>query len=199
MNLESYQTLFMLITIGLAFVAVSPLLDVVGPLGDDSEKFSELWLLGFDNVTEEYPYQIGVNEEYEVTFGVGNHMGSSQYYMVYLKLSNSTEFLPDIEGSVASSLVPLCEFRFFVGDGEASETVVAFGIENIVVNNDVLYVEDAFVDGAVFPVDVSVTWDSKKEGYPVQLFFELWRYDSVTESFRFDDLYVSMWLNVRSS
>ena len=195
MNLEEYRVLFLVVTLGCALVAVSPVVGLVVPQGG-SERFSEFWLLGPDHMAEGYPFVVGVGEVYSVFVGVGNHMGGSEYYMVYVKFSNGTEFLPDIDGGVASSLSPLYEFRFFVGDGEVWESPVAFGFEGVVVEGDVLVVGDVVINGVSFPVDVSVVWDSEREGYFFELFFELWRYDIEYDRFRFDDRFVGLWLNM---
>lgn len=196
MNLEDYRTLFLVVTLGLALVAASPVLGVVVPFGGGSERFSEFWLLGPDHMAEGYPFNVRAGEEYSVFVGVGNHMGGSEYYRVYVKLGNGTEFLPDIDGGVPSSLSPLYEFRFFVGDGGVWESAVTFGFEDVDVEGDVLVVGDIVIDGVSFPVGVSAVWDAEKEGYFFVLFFELWRYDVEYDSFKFDDRFVGLWLNM---
>jgi hypothetical protein len=197
-NLEEYRTLFMVATLGLALVAASPALGVVLPeVG--SERFSEFWLLGPDHMAEGYPFSVGAGEEYSVFVGVGNHMGCSKYYRVYVKLGNGSEFLPDIDGGVPSSLSPVYEYRFFVGDSEVWESAVTFGFEDVAVEGDVLSVGKVVLDGEGFPVDASVVWDSEKGGYFLVLFFELWRYDVEYDLFRFDDRFVGLWLNITAS
>jgi len=199
MNLEEYRTMFVVVTLVLALVAVSPLLSVVVPFGGGSERFSELWLLGSDHMTESYPFDVAVGEEYCVFVGVGNHMGGSEYYKVYVKFRNSTESLPDIHKSMPSSLDSLCEFRFFVGEGEVWEMPVIFGFEDVVVVGDLLSVGNVVINGVSFPVGASAVWDSENEGYFFELFFELWHYDVVSHSFRFDDNFVGLWLNITGS
>jgi hypothetical protein len=194
-NLEDYRTLFMVATLGLALVAASPALGLVLP-ETGSERFSEFWLLGPDHMAEGYPFSVAAGEEYSVFVGVGNHMGSSEYYRVYVKLGNGTEFLPDIEGGVPSLLPPVYEYRFFVvGDG-VWESAVTFGFEDVAVKGDVLVVGNVIVDGVASPVGASAVWDAEREGYFFELFFELWRYDVEYDRFRFDDRFVGLWLNM---
>jgi hypothetical protein len=195
-NLEEYRTLFMVATIVLALVAVSPVLGVVVPFGGGSERFSEFWLLGPDHMAEGYPFNVRAGEEYSVFVGVGNHMGCSEYYRVYVKLGNGSDFLPDIDGGVPSSLPALYEYRFFVGDSEVWESAVTFGFEGVVVDGDVLSVGNVIVDGVAFPVGASAVWDTERGGYFFVLFFELWRYDVEYDSFKFDDRFVGLWLNM---
>jgi hypothetical protein len=199
MNLEEYRTLFLVVTLVLVLVAVSPVLSVVVPFGGGSESFSELWLLGPNHMAEGYPSNVSDGEEYSVFVGVGNHMGCSEYYRVYVKIGTGSEVLPDIDGGVPSSLSSLYEYRFFVADGGVWESAVSFGFEDVVVEGDVLSVGEVVVDGVSFPVDVSAVWDAEKEGYFFVLFFELWRYDGEYNSFRFDDRFVGLWLNLKTS
>jgi hypothetical protein len=197
-NLEEYHTLFLVVTLGLILVAASPMLSLVVP-EVSSERFSEFWLLGPDHMADGYPFSVGVGEEYTAFVGVANHMSASEYYIVYVKFGNGTEYLTDVDGGMASSLSPLYEFRFFVGDGEAWESSVTFGFEDVVVEDDVLSVGEIVVDGVSFPVDVSAVWESEDNGYFLHLFFELWRYDNELDGFRFDDRFVGLWLNMTGS
>ena len=117
MSLEDYRVLFIVSTLGLALVAASPALSVAVPFRGGYERFSELWLLDPGHMAEDYPFDVAVGEVYSVFVGVGNHMDCSEYYVVYMKFRNGTQPLPNINNSIASPLPPLCEFRFFVGDG----------------------------------------------------------------------------------
>jgi len=198
-KLEEIHTLFMVATLVVVLVVASPALGVIVPFGGGSERFSELWLLGPGHMAEGYPFDVGVGEEYSVFVGVGNHMGGSEYYRVCVKFGNGTEYLPDIDGGVPSVLSPLYEWQFFVGDGEAWESAVTFGFEDVVGNGDFLVVGDVTVNGVRFPVDVSAVWDSEDSGYFFVLFFELWRYDVEYDLFRFDNRFVGLWLNMTAS
>ena len=76
---------------------------------------------------------------------------------------------------------------------------MSFGFGDVVVEGDSLSVGEVVVDGVTFPVDVFAVWDSEREGYFFQLFFELWRYDVDSRSFSFDDRFVGLWLNMTAS
>lgn len=196
MNLEQYRTLFIVVTLGLALVAASPVIGFVVPFGSGSERFSEFWLLGPDHMAEGYPFNVGAGEDYMVFVGVANHMGSSEYYMISVKFCNSNQFLSDITGFVPSSLPPLYHYHFFIGEGEVWESPVTFGFQDVSVDGDVLFVDNLVVDGVVFPVDASVIWDSEADGFMFQLFFELWQYDVESHSFDFSGQVVGIWLNM---
>jgi uncharacterized membrane protein len=195
-NLDDYRTLFMVVTLGLALIAASPALALVVPFGGGSESFSEFWLLGPNHAAEDYPFNVSAGEMYSVFVGVGNHMGSSEYYRVYVKFRNSTQSLPDSKSGVPSSLSPVYEYQFFVGADEVWESPISFGFGDMVVEGDVLSVGEIVVDGGAFSVDVFAVWDSEREGYFFQLFFELWRYDLDSRSFKFGGRFVGLWLNM---
>ena len=196
MNLEDYRTLFVVVTLGLTLVAASPTLALVMPFGGSSERFSEFWLLDPNHAAEDYPFNVSAGEMYSVFVGVGNQMGSSEYYKVYVKLRNGTQSVPDGNNSVPDSLSPVYEYRFFVGVDEAWESPASFGFGDVVVEGDVLSVGEVVVNGVTSRVDVFAVWDSEREGYFFQLFFELWHYDVGSRDFRFDGQFVGLWLNM---
>ena len=199
MDLEEYRTLFMVATLVLALVAASPVLSVFVPFQSGSERFSKLWLLGLGHMVEDYPFNVTVGEVYSVFVGVGNHMGSSEYYVVYVKFRNRTQSLPDVSGSLPSSLPPLYEFRFFVADGEAWESPVTFAFQDVSFQDDSVFVGDVSINGVAFPVDASAVWSSENIGFNFQLFFELWRYDKTSQSFQFHNRFVGLLLNATIS
>ena len=198
MNLEEFRTLFIVAILVVALVVASPALAIFLPeVG--SERFSEFWLLNSEHMADDFPYDVGVDEMYNVFIGIGNHMGGSEYYLVYLKFGNVTQGFPDIDGGVASSLEPLYEYRLFVDDGDSWESSLTFGFEDVFVQDDFLVVGNVVVNGVSFPVDASALVAAEGGGFFFQLFFELWRYDLVSESFRFDDRFVGLQLNMIAS
>jgi hypothetical protein len=198
-DLEDYRVLFFVGTLGLALVAASPALSVAVPFRGDYERFSEFWLLGPGHMAEDYPFDVAVGEAYSVFVGVGNHMGCSEYYVVYVKFRNGTQSLPDIDNSMPSPLPPLCEFRFFVADGDGWESPLTFAFQDVSFEDDSVYVGVVTVNGVAFSVRSFSFWDSENSGFYFQLFFELWRYDVASQGFRFHNRFVGIWLNMTAS
>jgi hypothetical protein len=198
-KLEDIQILFFVATLGCALIVASPALGVLVPLDGSQERFSELWLLGPGHMAEDYPFNVIEGEDYRVFVGVENNMGGSKYCMISVKLGNGSMYLPDIDGGMASSLHPVYEEKFFVGDGRVWEWNLSFCFEDVVFEDEVLYVGEVVVDGVSFPVDASVDWNSEKNGYFLVLFFELWWYDVEYELFKFDNRFVGLWLNMTIS
>ena len=198
MNLESYRALFLVLTIGLALAIASPAIAEILPQRNP-ELFSELWLLGPDHKAEGYPFNVSAGEDYGVFVGVGNQMTETEYYMVYVKLCNTTDPSLDVNASIPSSCEPLYEYKSFIGSGKTWETYVTFRFEDVVVAGDVLSVGNFVINDTTFPIGVSTTWNSDGKGFIFELSFELWLYDVVNDSFQFDDRFVSLFLNMTNS
>lgn len=199
MNLEEYRMLFAAVGLVLIAGAALPGLSVLLQL-PSGERFSELWLLGPERMAEGYPYNVEAGQSQgPVYLGVGNHMGCSEYYMVYVKFRNQTQPLPNVTACEPSPLPPLYEFRFFLGDGEVWETPLTFKILELSVMNDSLSVGEMAINDETFSVDCHSRWDSEYEGFFCQLFFELWLYDMASASFRFHNRFVGIWLKISSS
>ena len=195
MNLEGYRTVFATGSLVLILIAGAPSLGLIMAFPGGSERFSELWLLGPAHMAEGYPFNVGVGEKYSVFVGVGNHMGSSAYYMVYVKFRNQSQPLPNATASEPSPLPPIYVFQFFVADGETWESLLVFEILDASVQGDSMFVGDVSINDMVFSVNSSSTWDQENNGFYYQLFFELWLYNMSSSSFQFHDRFVGIWLN----
>jgi len=198
-HIEEYRTLFVVGSLVLMLVAVAPTLSLFIRIPSGSERFSELWLLGPEHTAENYPFNVSVNEQYRLFVGVGNHLGSSSYYMVYVKFRNQTQQLPNSTTSEPSSLPPLYEFRFALSDGEVWKAPLTFTIENVLLQQNFSLVQNVSINGIAFPVNCTSTWDSDKNGFYYQMFFELWLYNMTSSSFQYHNRFVGLWLNMTVS
>jgi len=173
------------------FLAAAPASAMYIHLPSGSESFSELWLLGPSRKAEGYPFNVGVDKTYSIDLGVGNHLGHSAYYMIEVKLRNQTQPLPNSSTSAPSSLNSTYEFQFFLADGKTWETVVSF-----VLQGTPGFVNNISVNDNSFPVDLPSMWDHGRNGYYYQLFFELWLYNTASQSFQFHNRFIGIWLNM---
>jgi hypothetical protein len=196
MDIKEYRTLFVVVTLVLALVAASPALSVVVPFQVASERFSEIWLLGPGHMAEDYPFNVVADESYLVYVGVGNHMGSSAYYMIYVKFRNQTEVLPNATAGTPSPVPPLYEYRVFVEDGETWEAPLSFSFSGVSFFENRSLVESFTVNDGVFEVDKLAFWDSENNGFYYQVFVELWIYRAESNGFEFHNRFVGLWLNM---
>jgi len=196
MDLEDYRTVFAVGSLILMLVGASPILSVVIPVSQSGERFSELWVLGPTHVAENYPFNVSIGEEQRVFVGVGNHMGRSAYYLVYVKFRNQTQEGPDSASFSQSPLAPLYEFRFVIADGEKWEQHVFFSIIKASNNESLSNISELLIDNSAFEVNYLATWDSVNRGFYYQLFFELWMYDESVSNFQYQNHFVGLWLNI---
>jgi len=195
LKLEDYRTVFASVGLIGVLLFASPTLGLVLHL-PGGEKFSELWVLGPGHMAEDYPFNVTAGVNYLVYVGVGNHMGSSTYYVVYVKFRNETEPLPNVTTGAPSVLAPLYEYRVFLEDNSSSEVSLTFSFSNVSFSDGQSTVESLTINGVRFVVDKSVSWDAVNSGYFYQLFMELWIYDPASDGFSFHNRFVSRWLNM---
>jgi len=197
MNLEECKSVFAVTVLGLTLVAAFPTVSMVLPFPSGGERFSELWLLGPDHMAEGYPFNVrGGEVQGPIYVGVSNHMGSSEYYVVYVKFRNQTQPLPNATASEPSPLLPLYEFQFFLADGETWETPLFFTVEDVLFQDDTVSTSRISINDVVSSVNASTKWDSGYSGFYYQLFFELWLYSRDLQTFQFHDRFVGIWLNM---
>jgi len=189
-NLEDYRVVFAVSGLILILVASAPTLSLVLPFSG-GECFSELWILGPNHMAEDYPFNVVNDTVYNVFLGIGNHMGSSAYYMVYVKFRNQSEPLPNATAGTHSPLNATAEYRIFLQGGESWEAPLTFSF----LGNQSL-IQSLIVNNVEFAVNETALWDGENNGYYYQLFLELWIYDAESDAFQYHNRFVGIWLNM---
>ena len=198
LSLNDFRTLFVVSGLVGVLVLSSPAWSIFIP-PRPSERFSELYVLGPNRMAEDYPFNVKENETYTVYLGVGNHMGSSAYYVLYVKFRNQTEPLPNSTAEAPSPLPPLYEYRVAIPDGGVWEAPLTFSFPRVSRFEDKCLVEAITINGVTFNVDRMTVWDVNASGYYYQLFVELWIYDQGDGAFKFHNRFVGLWLNATAS
>ncbi len=195
LKLEDYRAIFA--TAGLIGVLLfaSPTLSVTIHL-PGGEKFSELWILGPEHMAENYPFNVSAGESYLVYVGVGNHMGSSVSYVLYVKLRNQTEPLPNATAETPSALPPLYEYRAFLQDGKSWEAPLAFSFSGVSHFQNQTLVRSLIINNITYAVEKTSLWDGENSGYYYQLFVELWTHEVESGVLQFHNRFVGIWLNM---
>jgi uncharacterized membrane protein len=196
LNIDDFRKIFFVCSIFLLFFAILPIFQLVFPFYVE-EAFSEISILGSNQMAEDYPFNIISNQEERVFIQVNNHMNKSVYYQVLIKFRNQTQSFP--QDSNPSLLDPLYEYRFFLLDGETWEEEVNFDFLEIEFVNDYVQVNRLLLNNIVLDLNSSSVWDSTNNGFYFQLFFELWSFDPDLYDFAFYDRgFVGLWLNMTS-
>ena len=195
MKLEDYKLVFVAVgLIGVLLIASPAIAGAIRLPG--GEAFSELYLLGPDHMAENYPYNIAVGQNYSVYVDVANQLGSSAYYVLYVKLGNATDQLPNATLGTPSILQPLYEYRFSVQDGVNWESPVNFSVSSASISGINSQINTLQINNVPFNVDKSAMWNSNSTTFRYQLFFELWIYNVQTGSVEFNSRFVDLQLNL---
>jgi uncharacterized membrane protein len=195
MKLASYKLVFVAVgLIGVLLIATPALADFIRLPG--GEKFSELYLLGPNQMVENYPFNIVAGQNYSIYVGVGNQLGSSAYYVLYVKLGNQTDLLPNDTLGTASSLQPLYEYRLSLQNGANWESLLNFSVSSASITENNSQIDILQINGVAFNVDKAAVWDSNTATFTYRLLFELWIYDAQTGSVEFNNRFVNLELNL---
>jgi hypothetical protein len=202
MNLEEYRTVFVVGSLVLMLVAVAPALSLSIAFPGESERLSELWLLGPNRMAEDYPFNVTAGEEYSVFLGIRNRLGYCAYYVVQVKFRNQSQPAPSsfgpIEERVPSNLSSLFGVRVFVADEEIWEAPLTFSFD-YGFNESLMRVEFSSLNVNGVTVDLAgqtITWDAVNSEFRGFLFFEVWLYNAEVDDFGYHGRFVSLRLNM---
>ncbi len=193
-NIQTYKKATITVSFILVLVATYPLISLFISLPRTNERFTELWILDSDHRTENYPFNITVNAENKVYVSVKNHMGEPAYYVIYVKFCNSTQSEPTREKP--SSMSHLYEYRFVLNDEEMWEVPFTFMVHSALIDENNCTIEALSLNGKVFNVSCTSTWDNQRRGFFYRLFFELWIYNASQGSIEYHNRFVRLWLNM---
>ncbi|MCW4000696.1 MAG: DUF1616 domain-containing protein [Candidatus Bathyarchaeota archaeon] len=180
--------------IGTLLIAALPVISVISfPNG---ESFSELYLLGPEQLAQNYPSNITIGQNYMIYANVVNHLKSAGYYVLYVKFQNGTALLPDIVNKTPSQVAPVLEYRFLIPDGGKWSSPFTFSVSNASIAGNQSIVNRLTINGLTFNVDVPSVWDTNSTSFPHRLIFELWLYNSSSGYVQYHNRYVDLKLNL---
>lgn len=164
----------------------------------EEKYFSEIYLLGPEQMAQNYPFNIIPNQNYSVYLGVGNHLGATTYYIVNVMLLNNEQMFPESYSEISSSIETLYRCRFLIQNDERFEYPLIFSIANVSIYENKLKVGNLFINGIDYPVNITTLWDSKDSTFEYRLIFELWKFNSNNWLIQSDGTWVSLRLNATS-
>jgi hypothetical protein len=198
MRFEGYKLVFVAVgLIGILLIASPVLADFIHAPAD--EQFSEIYLLGPDNTASNYPFNIAVGQNYLIYVGVGNHLSSSAYYVLYVKLQNQTDLLPNVAKKEPSPVQSLYEYRFFVQNGRTGENPLSFSVSQASTKANQSLIKKISINHDLVEVNKIATWDSNSTTYSYTLLVELWVFNSQSNLIEYNDRFVSLRLNFTSN
>lgn len=196
MKLNDWLLIFLAVgLIGILLIASPAIASLIRlPSG---EEYSELYLLGPQNMADNYPFDVVANQNYSVYVTVANHVGSAVYYVLYLKFGNLTDTLPN--SLLESPLSSLYEYRFSLLDGGYWENLVTFSFSNSSISGDYSQIDNLCINGLTLSVEKPSLWDSNNTTFGYRLVFELWVFNSNSDVVSYNDRFVDLQLNLTST
>ncbi|MCW4016293.1 MAG: DUF1616 domain-containing protein [Candidatus Bathyarchaeota archaeon] len=196
MRYKNYTTVILVVIFVLSLFVLSPVLQrfLVLP---QTEFFTELWLLGPEHNGETYPFNITLNEDYNVFLGVGNLLGTDSDYMIKVKFRNITQSAADSLTESSSSLPSLYDITFSLVNNETWELPIVFSFDYSYNENlSQVTFNSMTLNGVLLDITGSTTWNSQINGFIGNVFFELWIYNNELGNFQYHERYVDLKLNM---
>jgi hypothetical protein len=197
LDVRDYQVLFLVVVAVSALLVASPALSrlLVWPR---TEFFTELWVLGPNHMAEDYPYNVTRHENYSIFLGIGNRLGRLAYYGIAVKFRNQTQPAADSFNRTFSSLPALYNVSAFVPDEQVLELPLTFSLNYS--DPDALSRVEFYsltLNGVLLNLtDCTATWDSGRNEFMGNLFFEAWIYNATMGDFQYHERFVSLRLNM---
>ena len=197
MNFKNMKTLYVLSCVILCIIFLLPSLATIVHF-PEGEKFSELWILGPAHQMGDFPFKVSQGVTYRVFLGVGNQMGSLEYYLIRVKLRNQTEPIPDNSAGIPSELPTIYEYRTFLLNNATWEAEFPFSLRDVSFKGNISRISTIFINGLPINVNKIGFIDENNNGFYYELFFELWIYNSAISAFQFHNRSVGFWINLNS-
>lgn len=163
------------------------------------EQFSELYILDSDYLTDNYPYNIVVGQSYSIYIGVGNRLGAPAYYVLYVKLLNGSDQLPNTQTGVSSSEKAIYEYNFAIDNNQTWENVLSFSIPQGSTTISQAIINNLAINDSIIDVNKSALWDSNSLSYPYKLLLELCVYNTQQDIIEYNNRYIYLNLNFSST
>ncbi len=198
MKLEDYRVVFAAVGLIGVLLFAAPTVSILVHL-PAGEQFSELYVLGSDHTAGNYPFNVAEGQNSTVIVGVANHLGSSAYYVLYVKFRNETELLPNSTLGASSPLGSLYEYRVFVQDNQTWESPLTFSVSGTSASGTQSLIKTLTINNVAFDVNKLANWNVNATGFYYQLFLELWRYNPQSNSVQYDNRFVGLYFNLTAS
>ena len=198
MGLQKYTVLILVIVAVSALFVASPLLQKIVYF-PQTVFFTELSLFGpYNNAT--YPSNVTVGTNYRLYLNVDNHLGQSASYVIKPKFGNQTQFTPDSFNHTSSVLPSLGDIPFSLADNESQQLPIYVSFQYKIDANDPrqLDMQSITINGATKTDTSTIAWNTEKNGFYGNLFFELWLNNDTTNALQYNQRYVSLWLKMET-
>jgi hypothetical protein len=189
--------IFLSVTIAVALIVATPAISHYVVFPKQESRFTEFWLLGPDHTADNLPYNTTSGSAYSIYLGIANHLGYTGYYHIEVKLRNYTEPGPNDTLGTPSGLPSIFRIPAFVPDKESREVPLSFSfnyslnLETQKASFSNIILNDVTINLAPWVLSYNLPLTE----YDWNLFFELWIYDSGSNSFQYHGQSLGIHLN----
>ena len=159
-------------------------------------QFSSIYLLGQNGILENLPYIVRIDQTYSLYLGVQNNRDSISYYSVHVKLRNQTDLLTDVTGH-DDSLQAIYEYYFALSPNKNWEAPFSFLINSVAKHDSTSFVDGISINDVDLIVNKQIV-QNNLESFNLGFIFELWIFDSTTNTFQFDDRFINLNLSFQN-
>jgi uncharacterized membrane protein len=199
LNLSKNKTIIIFIVALLAIIAASPLLQRV-LVYPQTEFFTEMYLFDSQHKTDNYPYNIARNVNYNVYLDVTNQLSHSATYQIQVKFRNELQSAPNSILNTPSSLPSLYNVETTVADKANWELPITFSLDYSLANADQIDFNSlTFNDQHLSLNGLSTKYNSTTGIFYGNLIFELWIYNSATNTYQYHERYVDLKLSITTT
>jgi len=196
LNLLQFKALLIVITAVMALIVASPALQQI-QVFPQTEFFTELSLLGPQQIAANYPYNIAKDHTYNVFLDITNHLGSCAYYQVQIKFRNETQSAPNSFNRTYSTLPSLYNVSAFVADKEKWQSPATFSFNYAFKGESSIAFNSMKFNGVNLNLaGLSSNRDSTTGVFYGNLVLELWIYNGSTNTFQYHERYLSLLMNM---
>ena len=199
MDLRKHKAIFFAaIAISSLFVA-SPALQKLLAY-PQTDFYTEMWLLGSTHLAQDYPHNIAKNVSYNVYLGIANHLGSSSYYQIEIKVRNETQPEANSFNRTFSSQPSLYNMTAFIANKETWETPLEFSFDYYNVSDgnatQINFNSLRLNDVSLNLKGYSSTWNNSRRDFYEGISFELWIYNSTVRDFQYNERFITLRFNM---
>ena len=199
MNLSRNKTIIIVIVALLAIIAASPVLQRV-LVYPQTDFFTEMYLLDSQHKTDNYPYNIARNVNYNVYLGLTNQLGNSANYQIQVKFRNALQSAPDSLQNTPSSLPSLYNVETTVADKANWELPITFSLDYSLASADQINFNSlTFNDQHLSLNGLSTKFNSTTGIFYGNLIFELWIYNSAANTYQYHERFVDLKLSITTT
>lgn len=195
MNLANIKILYVSFCIMLSLIILLPIFFAFFPF-PEGKGFSELWLLGSNQMITSGTLDVLLNNQYTVNIGVRNQKLGLQYYKLYAKLRNQSEVSQEMSDGVPSSSDSIFEYRFFLNSNETWEENFIFIFKDVSFEENISRISNLSINDNDVNMDKILIQNDDTGDFLCQMIFELWIYNYTASFFQFHNHYVGFWLNL---